>query len=188
MKNHNEAKPQNDQLTISSREIADVTGKHHGHVMRDIRKMLSEFNEDEALYASTYQDRSGRPQPCFELDEITSLSLVNGYERQHVANFRSWLDKAKAEQTYTSKERSTEPTADLVEALIQQNKRLTEMLEAVVAEQQDRTTQLEHELRAVDARLGAATVYMTIAQYLSVFPEHGTRIDDEDFEHICVFQ
>ena len=32
------------QLTMTSRELAELTGKEHRNVMRDIRKMFSDIN------------------------------------------------------------------------------------------------------------------------------------------------
>lgn len=34
----------NEQMTISSREIAEITEKRHDHVMRDIRNMKDELD------------------------------------------------------------------------------------------------------------------------------------------------
>ena len=53
--------------TMTSREIAEITGKEHFHVMRDIRSMLLELQLDESNFGCTYQDAAGRMQPCFNL-------------------------------------------------------------------------------------------------------------------------
>ncbi|MGD7309351.1 Rha family transcriptional regulator, partial [Ralstonia pseudosolanacearum] len=44
--------------TMSSREIAELTGKEHKNVLADIRKMLSEIQSAEK--SADYKDSKGR--------------------------------------------------------------------------------------------------------------------------------
>ncbi|WP_458736958.1 phage antirepressor KilAC domain-containing protein [Pseudomonas chlororaphis] len=67
------------RLTMSSREIAELTGKRHDHVMRDIRNMLSELQITDPKFGGTYLDGSGRSMPCFHLDRELTETLVTGY-------------------------------------------------------------------------------------------------------------
>ena len=39
--------------SMSSLEIAELTGKEHRNVMSDIRKMLDELNIDAAMFSAT---------------------------------------------------------------------------------------------------------------------------------------
>lgn len=76
--------PQNDNnenvaRTMSSREIAKLTGKRHDHVMRDIRNMLNELKITDPSFGGSYLDGSGRLLPCFNLDRELTETLVTGY-------------------------------------------------------------------------------------------------------------
>ncbi|SEE39622.1 Rha family transcriptional regulator [Pseudomonas coleopterorum] len=76
--------PQNDgdenvARTMSSREIAKLTGKRHDHVMRDIRNMLTELKITDPSFGGSYLDGSGRLLPCFNLDRELTETLVTGY-------------------------------------------------------------------------------------------------------------
>ena len=66
--------------SMSSREIAELTGKRHDHVLRDIRDLikqgaigLSNFGE------SSYTNSQNKEQPEYLLDFDATMTLVTGY-------------------------------------------------------------------------------------------------------------
>ena len=65
--------------TMSSREIAELTGKRHDHVMRDIRSMLGQLNVPAPNFEATYFDAQKQERPCFELDRLHVECLLTGY-------------------------------------------------------------------------------------------------------------
>lgn len=67
-------------LTMTSREIAELTGKEHAHVMRDIRNMLEVLKKDASSFGGIYLDAYGREKPCLNLDHELTLTLVSGYD------------------------------------------------------------------------------------------------------------
>lgn len=69
----------NNDITMTSREIADVTGKKLYHVNRDILAMLSELDLDKSKFGSIYFDNKNRQQIEYVLDEELTLTLVTGY-------------------------------------------------------------------------------------------------------------
>ncbi|WP_325079307.1 Rha family transcriptional regulator [Klebsiella aerogenes] len=66
-------------MVMSSREIADITGKRHDHVIRDIRNMLEALELDAPNFGATYRDASNREKPMFNLPKDLTLTLVTGY-------------------------------------------------------------------------------------------------------------
>ena len=84
----------NRETTMSSREIAELTGKDHDNVLRDIRKMRedaiglkSEANE------TTYKDSIGRTLPAFDLTYHATMVLVTGYSvKLRAAVLKRWQE------------------------------------------------------------------------------------------------
>lgn len=70
-------------ITMSSREISDLTSKRHDNVMADIRKMLVElFGEGGVLnFQDTYVNtQNGQSYPVFRLPKRETIILVSGYD------------------------------------------------------------------------------------------------------------
>ncbi len=65
--------------TMSSREIAELTGKQHKDVLHDIRKMIEDLGLTSADFSADLPDAYGRLQPAFQLPKRECLILVSGY-------------------------------------------------------------------------------------------------------------
>lgn len=69
----------NSSLTMSSREIAGLTGKRHDHVIRDIEKMLNDVKIDHPKFGAVYLDAKGEERKCYSLPKNLTLNLITGY-------------------------------------------------------------------------------------------------------------
>lgn len=94
--------------TMSSREIATMTGKRHDHVLRDIDK-LNENYEGLALPkcgVSEYLDSTGRKLKCYNLTKIQTMDLMTGYRTDlRIKINRRWEELEK---------QSVKPTLDTI--------------------------------------------------------------------------
>lgn len=72
------------ELTMTSLEISELTGKAHAHVMRDTRAMMEALSVnpdlDPCAKSSTYTGKDGRQYDQYELDKDTCLTLLLGYD------------------------------------------------------------------------------------------------------------
>jgi len=96
-------------VTMTSREIAELTGKRHDNVMRDIRIMLTELHGDGGVlsFEETYPDpQNGQTYQVFNLPKRETLILVSGY---NIAMRAKIIDRWQ--------ELETRPTVDPMQVL-----------------------------------------------------------------------
>ena len=70
---------QSSEMTMSSLEIAKLTGKEHFNVLVDIRKMLEELELGDLKFQDTYLSAQKKQMPCFNLPKRECFILVSGY-------------------------------------------------------------------------------------------------------------
>lgn len=84
--------------TMTSLEIAEVTGKRHDAVLRDIRNLLKQGVAAHNFVETSYTDKSNRQSPCYELTKKGCLILASGYDallREKIINRWEELEKEK---------------------------------------------------------------------------------------------
>ena len=96
--------PQN--LTMTSREIAELTGKRHDNVMRDTRNMLLELYGDEGVlkFEDTITDQqNGQEYAVYTLPKRETMILVSGYSvamRAKIIDRWQELESQQANQNF----------------------------------------------------------------------------------------
>ncbi|WP_192888367.1 Rha family transcriptional regulator [Paracidovorax avenae] len=173
-------------VTMTSREIAELTGKRHDHVMVDCRKLADFYAETyspekagELVKSSTYVDSTGRSLPCFELGKQASLDLVTGYSlpHRHAVNKRwqeleAMLDQPKVPQTMPEALRLAAEAIEQRDMLALQNKVQAEAL--AVAEPKARALDLiTAGEKAVTMREAAKLLDVKEAQLTGWLHQHG---------------
>lgn len=89
-----------DQQTLTTSEIvAKVFSKNHSHVLRDIRALLDNCDEDFAksnfgLCFKNNELQNGKPQPYYELTKNGFMLLVMGYKSKKAIGIKISYIKA----------------------------------------------------------------------------------------------
>ena len=97
--------------TMTSREIAELTGKQHKDVLYDIRKMLADLGLTSADFSADLPDSYGRMQPGFQLPKRETLILVSGYSipmRARIVDRWEALETGKAVPAVSGAARASE--------------------------------------------------------------------------------
>ena len=158
--------PQN--LTMTSREIAALTGKQHKDVLYDIRKMLGELDISSADFSAEYKDSTGRTLPAFNLPKRETLILVSGYNVGMRAKIIDRWQELEAQQTKTPVIRNQN-----LAMIIQM---ATEM-DAIQTAQQQQAVELaavQKEIKTIGARSQPDTEFFTVLGYANLA---GKKID-----------
>ena len=128
----------NNELTMSSREIATLTGKKHYNVMRDIELLAAQLEVDVSKFGGIYTDSQNREQTEYLLDKDTCLCLVAGYNAKL---------RLKIIKRWQELEQATLPTDPLLLiAHIAQQAYETKLLVQQVAHRQDSIEQVIKEV------------------------------------------
>lgn len=97
--------------TMSSLEIAEVTGKQHRNILRDIDELLKQGVDVLNFEQITYKDGQNRQQRCYKLTGKGVLILASGYNpllREKIINRWEELETAnKQTQEIASQTMST---------------------------------------------------------------------------------
>jgi anti-repressor protein len=86
--------------TMSSLEIAELTGKRHDVILRDIRNLLNQGVAAHNFVETSYKDKSNRNSPCYSLSKKGCLILASGYNaklREKIID--RWEELENAKQT-----------------------------------------------------------------------------------------
>ena len=86
---------------MNSLQIAEVTGKNHKEVLRDIRNILERGASERNFALTSYNDKQGKERPMYELTPKGCLILASGYD---VVLREKIVDKL---EEYQQKERTT---------------------------------------------------------------------------------
>lgn len=100
--------------TMSSREIAELTGKRHDNVMRDIRAMLAELYGEGGVLSfedTLTNDQNGQKYAIFRLPKRESLILVSGYSVTLRAKIVDRWAELEAQQQIDPLKALADPTA-----------------------------------------------------------------------------
>ena len=64
-------------------EIAELTGKDHYNVMKDIRRILDEAEIDPVQFNGVYLGGNGQDRVCFNLPRLECDLVVSGYSAKY---------------------------------------------------------------------------------------------------------
>lgn len=88
-------------VKMTSLDIAEVTGKRHSDIMRDVRKEVEDLGEEvgQRIFALTsYTDKSNRSSPCYEFGKDGAMQLALKYDaktRYEVIQYVDRLEQGK---------------------------------------------------------------------------------------------
>lgn len=104
--------------TMSSLEIAKLTGKPHNDVLKDIRRILEEVEIDAGLFSQVYKAGNGQMQPCFNLPRRECDLIIAGYSAKYrLAIIDRWQELEAAPKIPNSFAEALRLAADTQEAL-----------------------------------------------------------------------
>lgn len=152
--------------TMSSLEIAEVTGKQHAHVMEAIRKMEPAWEKvsQSKFRLASYTDAQGKSRPCYELTKRECLYVASKFNDEARAKLViRWeaLEKGEAQPAALQPKSGAEMLLMYAQQMVEQERKLN-----VIQTQQ---LALESRISNIEQRTTTSLPYTTIVGYANRF-------------------
>ncbi|MCP4762991.1 MAG: DNA-binding protein [archaeon] len=83
---------------MSSKEIAELTGKRHDHITRDIKHMFSELKKSHSPFLGDELSERGKIYCVFYLPKEETLILISGYNiKMRAKIIKRWIELEEKE-------------------------------------------------------------------------------------------
>ena len=143
---------------MSSLEIAELTGKKHAHIMRDIRALLDQGVAQTNFGLGSYTDANNQLRPCYRLTKKGSLILASGYDaklRERIIDRWEELE-TKARKPLTS----AEMLLQQCQMLVEQERRLKDV--------EENQKNIEEKVAVIEAKTQTRPNYFTVVGYATL--------------------
>ena len=150
--------------TMSSIEIAEITGKRHDAILRDIRNLLNQGVNAHNFVLVEYTDKKGEKRPCFNLTKKGCLILASGYDaklRERIIDRWEELETEKRNGGYqvpTSFKEALLLAAHQQELIEEQQKQI-ELKQETIELQQEEIQKAAPKVAYVDTVLQSVNTY-----------------------------
>lgn len=187
--------------TMSSGEIAKLTGKEHKNVLADIRKLLIELGIDSAEFSAQYKDSSGKENLLFNLPKRECLILVSGYSiKMRAAIIDRWQELENATQVIANtlqidkeamiKELKQDDTINMLKSRIEARNLKLQALKDKLAKQKQvldaRTTKLLAQGAKVKGDMIASKLDLPVDTITNLLKAHGSKLKPSEANNALV--
>lgn len=129
------------ERTLTSLEVAEMVGREHAHVMRDIRTIINHLGDEsknglvEYFIESTYRGGNGQQRPCFNLTkkgcELYSTRMTGEKGTRFAVQYIERFNQMEQQQ-YLQPKSQAELIAMMAQHNVEQERRIT-----IVEQKQD---------------------------------------------------
>jgi Rha family phage regulatory protein len=137
---------------MTSRQIAELTGKEHRNVLRDIKTMLTDLELGALNFEQSYLNAQNKKQPEYVLDKDLTLTLTSGYSTKQRHSIAKYFNSQEPVHKVTNPK-----TQAMISLLVQVDRVETEQ-----KEQELRLSSVETRLENMDGDTG----YMTALAFM----------------------
>lgn len=159
--------------TMSSQEIAELTGKRHDAVLRDIRNLLLQGVAAHNFVEGEYKDKNNQSRPCYNLTKKGCLILASGYDaklRERIIDRWEALETGNATPAYQLPQSYADALRELA-GKVEENERL-------MLENQKQASMIEEQAPKVvfaDAIVGSRSSCL-IGELAKILRQNGIEI------------